>query len=1586
MAGFARLHDSMANLYLGKPTSPLNPISETPSKSPGNSRTFDSTASSERKHPAPGGSRNRLCVSDSDEERDKNASFMSYQPRSSASSAGLRRDENTIEDSADKKRPGSPRPTGSSLARRSRNAEQKSSQNLPTRSVDGASSSRSLSRPTAGDGKQARHYDSTDNMRLGVKDDSSSENSDARLSRTRDKPNWSSSRRQADTNKSEFDIPPRSSRLGSSLLDKSSSLTRGGNLDSKLSDDDSPPARSSLRDETSIRRRKEIGVTDRDRDIPMRRRSPRAALEPENRDDSASPTLRSTAQKGSFEEPLKKWKESPSLSSKDSIPARRKKIMEDDYDSPSSRSAARDKPRLSLTSGRRDQSPPPSRLSPRNESSPRRRNDTDERSGSLPFNRRRDLSGKNSDSEELPSRRRTDRDFRSGSPPLKSSFRDEPLNRRRDNNSKTEMEDLQRESPNDRSESPPSRFRQDESLVRRKPIKDDKDDLKRRGSTNKDTDDSEPQASDYPRRRPAPGLRSGASSPPLQSSLGNNLSPRRSSYARDSATSQRQTGLLLSSKSRYKGSDDESPLPKREDGLSLRRSRNLATRDMSPPLSTSMPAYRTGDSLSPRRQDDLKDDDRKKREEAGSWPKSGYRPGLQRKEGLQSNETPGPKSKFQGDKEQPKSGTFKRAVTTPKQASLEKKKPLRVETSDSETESSSGTKGFKREPIKSPVRPKPAGKDGRSLSPPSRSFSKSSRDELSPRSAKGLDLAQPKAGTASKRLDGRKQEPESTKKGLSPRASSKDDSRSPRSSVLSDSKSNKKEPSYLRSGPKAGPNSTRDLSPPRTAEKKSYGFKSSFRMSDKDKDSENRASKGPTEFEFSRYETHSLRVVKLKRPLPANLAGTRYALVETAARLIGFVRTNKDDFKTPFLIWNDTFISMERLTQLKPFQRVNHFPGMAEICRKDLLAKNMGKLNQRYPSEYKFAPRTWCLPDQLANFRQHTQEQKSEVKPSYICKPVDGTSGRGIKIYKTAEEVPQTVESQCVLQEYVSNPFLIENVKFDLRLYVLVSSCDPLRIYLFNDGFIRMSSEPYVDPQKCKADEDLNFIHLTNCSVNKQNRPTDTYGAASRRRGAKVSGMKRPLMFLNSYLQQNKYDVALVWRRIVDLIIKTVFAAYPHVVRSYRQCRPTESPGSGSACFELLGFDILLDTDLKPWLMEVNRSPSFDYDNSEEEKVKLQLLQETLMLLNFSPADWKAAKQTADSPEVPAKTAQKEVTELTALLARLKRQDRMKDVDTRICQRFRCIFPVDDATKQEKLVSVMLDAISALLEGSQMEALHREVKTFNASKTDEVAKKLAQLGSKTVQQLMDDGQAGSSGSDSEIDDQAAGGRRKPAAGRLPLKDGPKKSLRKSQEKQKDPAQKQPHPSESMMANEREQLAQRTLKFLNELSIRFPGKSNRAAEQMLRQLQDNWLARKADVSSYWRLSLDADKRRKVIDIARQNVRIALDKALRMTASDVAAAADNLASLFEKLYNRLLWCHGQGLWETFAGNTGWELILRQSREAPTETEINCCRRVVQLCQDGLMVVYLFSDAAQQLQQQQQQQQASEQLPLKASLAVL
>lgn len=57
---------------------------------------------------------------------------------------------------------------------------------------------------------------------------------------------------------------------------------------------------------------------------------------------------------------------------------------------------------------------------------------------------------------------------------------------------------------------------------------------------------------------------------------------------------------------------------------------------------------------------------------------------------------------------------------------------------------------------------------------------------------------------------------------------------------------------------------------------------------------------------------------------------------------LGYTVT-KDDDSSAYLIWNDSFVSTERISDLKDFQRVNHFPGMGEICKKDCLAKNMAK-------------------------------------------------------------------------------------------------------------------------------------------------------------------------------------------------------------------------------------------------------------------------------------------------------------------------------------------------------------------------------------------------------------------------------------------------------------------------------------------------------------------------------------------------------------------------------------------------------------------------------------------------------------------
>ena len=85
------------------------------------------------------------------------------------------------------------------------------------------------------------------------------------------------------------------------------------------------------------------------------------------------------------------------------------------------------------------------------------------------------------------------------------------------------------------------------------------------------------------------------------------------------------------------------------------------------------------------------------------------------------------------------------------------------------------------------------------------------------------------------------------------------------------------------------------------------------------------------------------------------------------------------------------------------------------------------------------------------------------------------------------------------------------------------------------------------------------------------------------------------------------------------MIVKTVISAQPILKHSYHACFPSHD--IALACFELLGFDILLDHRLKPYVLEVNHSPSFHTDAQIDQDVKEPLLMDTFRILNLSHAD-----------------------------------------------------------------------------------------------------------------------------------------------------------------------------------------------------------------------------------------------------------------------------------------------------------------------------------------------------------------------------
>ncbi|XP_023042891.1 tubulin polyglutamylase TTLL13P [Piliocolobus tephrosceles] len=340
-----------------------------------------------------------------------------------------------------------------------------------------------------------------------------------------------------------------------------------------------------------------------------------------------------------------------------------------------------------------------------------------------------------------------------------------------------------------------------------------------------------------------------------------------------------------------------------------------------------------------------------------------------------------------------------------------------------------------------------------------------------------------------------------------------------------------------------------------------------------------------------------------RRSLAINLTNCKYESVRRAAQMCGLKEVGEDEEWT--LYWTDCSVSLERVMDMKRFQKINHFPGMTEICRKDLLARNLNRMHKLYPSEYNIFPRTWCLPADYGDFQSYGRQRKART---YICKPDSGCQGRGIFITRNPREIKPGEHMIC--QQYISKPFLIDGFKFDMRIYVLITSCDPLRIFMYEEGLARFATTPYVEPSHNNLDKVC--MHLTNYAINKHNENFVRDGTV---------GSKRKLSTLNIWLQEHSYNPGELWGDIEDIIIKTIISAHSVLRHNYRTCFPQYLNGGTCACFEILGFDILLDHKLKPWLLEVNHSPSFTTDSRLDQEVKDALLCDAMTLVNLRGCD-----------------------------------------------------------------------------------------------------------------------------------------------------------------------------------------------------------------------------------------------------------------------------------------------------------------------------------------------------------------------------
>ena len=256
-----------------------------------------------------------------------------------------------------------------------------------------------------------------------------------------------------------------------------------------------------------------------------------------------------------------------------------------------------------------------------------------------------------------------------------------------------------------------------------------------------------------------------------------------------------------------------------------------------------------------------------------------------------------------------------------------------------------------------------------------------------------------------------------------------------------------------------------------------------------------------------------------------------------------------------------------------------------------------------HPKEYNFFPKTWILPNEHIDFQKYFKANKGKT---YIVKPDWSSQGKGIFLTKSKDDI--NVTGNFVVQEYIAHPFLVDKLKFDIRVYVLVTSVDPLRIFLYKEGIVRFATIEYQTPNS----ENINnsFIHLTNYAINKANKNFKFSEDGLN------EGHKRTLKAFWLSLKNNGIETDLIQTEIKDIIVKTFLSVQYQLAHQYK-CLVIDDV-DGTNWFEILGFDILLDENLDPLLLEVNHAPSFATDSKLDLNIKTKLLQDSFQLLNIN--------------------------------------------------------------------------------------------------------------------------------------------------------------------------------------------------------------------------------------------------------------------------------------------------------------------------------------------------------------------------------
>ena len=306
------------------------------------------------------------------------------------------------------------------------------------------------------------------------------------------------------------------------------------------------------------------------------------------------------------------------------------------------------------------------------------------------------------------------------------------------------------------------------------------------------------------------------------------------------------------------------------------------------------------------------------------------------------------------------------------------------------------------------------------------------------------------------------------------------------------------------------------------------------------------------------------------------------------------------------LHWSYPVQPLRTYRTLDDTRRISHFPGIGPMVFKDEMYQHLVRA-----ARSDFVPRTFSMPDDLEAWHEAREADPDAI---WIRKRKWSGNGDGIAMVTDPDAVPTT--DDWIVQEYIANPLLLDGHPYRhvIRTYVLVTSLDPLVAYLHRSAMVTFTSRPYTPDRSSLADP---IVHITSAPIQRGNTEVDD-----------------PLRSIDQdeyrhRLEASGIDFGAVWDDIRRLVVDTLEALNPPVLQL-----SSAITDRLDCCFELLGYDLVVDDDSSVWLLEINKGPGIGATAADgpsqqaQRRVKNAVVRDTLEVIGAAEPEWPSGSST----------------------------------------------------------------------------------------------------------------------------------------------------------------------------------------------------------------------------------------------------------------------------------------------------------------------------------------------------------------------